>query len=72
MPRVYLSPPHLSGRELDYLRDAIEKLVEVKVAKKRRTVGNAEELDDQVAVLKEALDDFIARRTAEGGAPPQT
>jgi pyridoxal phosphate-dependent aminotransferase EpsN len=23
MPRVYLSPPHLSGRELDYLRDAI-------------------------------------------------
>jgi dTDP-4-amino-4,6-dideoxygalactose transaminase len=24
MPRVYLSPPHLSGRELDYLRDAIE------------------------------------------------
>ena len=24
MPRVYLSPPHLSGRELDYLRDAVE------------------------------------------------
>jgi dTDP-4-amino-4,6-dideoxygalactose transaminase len=24
MPRVYLSPPHLSGRELDYLRDAID------------------------------------------------
>ena len=22
VPRVYLSPPHLSGRELDYLRDA--------------------------------------------------
>jgi dTDP-4-amino-4,6-dideoxygalactose transaminase len=24
MPRVYLSPPHLSGRELEYLRDAID------------------------------------------------
>src|SRR3954468_23864759 len=24
MPRVYLSPPHLSGSELDYLRDAID------------------------------------------------
>lgn len=24
MPRIYLSPPHLSGHELDYLRDAID------------------------------------------------
>jgi dTDP-4-amino-4,6-dideoxygalactose transaminase len=24
MARIYLSPPHLSGRELDYLRDAVE------------------------------------------------
>jgi dTDP-4-amino-4,6-dideoxygalactose transaminase len=24
VPRVYLSPPHLSGRELDYLHDAID------------------------------------------------
>ncbi len=24
MARVYLSPPHLSGRELDYVRDAVE------------------------------------------------
>jgi dTDP-4-amino-4,6-dideoxygalactose transaminase len=24
VPRIYLSPPHLSGHELDYLRDAIE------------------------------------------------
>ena len=24
MPRIYLSPPHLSGRELDYLKDAID------------------------------------------------
>lgn len=44
----------------DYLRDAIEKLTDMKVAKKRRTVGAAEELDVQVALLKEALDDFIS------------
>jgi dTDP-4-amino-4,6-dideoxygalactose transaminase len=24
VPRIYLSPPHLSGRELDWLRDAVE------------------------------------------------
>jgi dTDP-4-amino-4,6-dideoxygalactose transaminase len=24
VPRIYLSPPHLSGRELDFLRDAID------------------------------------------------
>jgi hypothetical protein len=44
----------------DYLRDAIEKLTDMKVAKKRRTVGAAEELDVQVALLKDALDDFIS------------
>jgi len=44
----------------DYLRDAIEKLTDVKVAKKRRSVGAAEELVVQVASLKEALDDFIS------------
>jgi ATP-dependent helicase HepA len=44
----------------DYLRDAIEKLTDVKVAKKRRSVGAAEELEVQVASLKEALDDFIS------------
>lgn len=44
----------------DYLRDAIEKLVDVKVAKKRRSVGAAEDLETQVAGLKEALDDFIS------------
>jgi ATP-dependent helicase HepA len=44
----------------DYLRDAIEKLTDMKVAKKRRTVGAAEELELQVALLKEALDDFIS------------
>lgn len=44
----------------DYLRDAIEKLTDMKVAKKRRAVGAAEELEVQVALLKEALDDFIS------------
>lgn len=44
----------------DYLRDAIEKLTDMQVARKRRTVGAAEELEVQVALLKEALDDFIS------------
>lgn len=44
----------------DYLRDAIEKLTDMQVARKRRTVGAAEELETQVAFLKEALDDFIS------------
>ncbi|MGO8546125.1 helicase-related protein [Rhizobium ruizarguesonis] len=44
----------------DYLRDAIEKLTDMSVAKKRRSVGAAEELEMQVTLLKEALDDFIS------------
>lgn len=44
----------------DYLRDAIEKLTDMGVARKRRAVGAAEELEVQVALLKEALDDFIS------------
>jgi hypothetical protein len=44
----------------DYLRDTIKKLTDMKVAKKRRTVGAAEVLEVQVALLKEALDDFIS------------
>jgi ATP-dependent helicase HepA len=44
----------------DYLRDAIEKLTDMQVARKRRIVGAAEELEAQVALLKEALDDFIS------------
>jgi ATP-dependent helicase HepA len=44
----------------DYLRDAIEKLTDVRVAKKRRSIGAAEELEVQVASLKEALDDFVS------------
>ncbi|TPK87370.1 DEAD/DEAH box helicase [Mesorhizobium sp. B2-4-17] len=43
----------------DYLRDAIEKLTDIKVARKRRLVGADENLEVQVTVLKEALDDFI-------------
>ncbi|NKK49340.1 DEAD/DEAH box helicase [Rhizobium leguminosarum] len=44
----------------DYLREAIEKLTDIKVARKRRTVGASEELESQVTFLKEALDDFIS------------
>jgi ATP-dependent helicase HepA len=44
----------------DYLRDAIEKLTDMQVARKRRNVGVAEELEVQVDLLKEALDDFIS------------
>lgn len=43
----------------DYLCDAIEKLADVKVAKKRRSVRAAEELEVQVAELKDALGDFV-------------
>ncbi|HKV54217.1 MAG TPA: helicase-related protein [Candidatus Binataceae bacterium] len=43
----------------DYLREAIEKLADLKVANKRRAVSAAEELAVQVADLKEALEDFI-------------
>ncbi len=44
----------------DYVRDALEKLADVQVAKKRRTVGAAADLEVQVAMLNEALDDFIS------------
>ncbi len=44
----------------DYLRDAIEKLTDQKVAKKRRAIGSEDELEVQVAFLKEELDDFIS------------
>jgi hypothetical protein len=43
----------------DYLCDVIGKLADVKVAKKRRTVSAAEDLEVQVAELKNALDDFV-------------
>ncbi|MEA2906278.1 MAG: ATP-dependent helicase HepA [Alphaproteobacteria bacterium] len=44
----------------DYLRDALEKLADVKVAKKRRSVSAANELEVHVTTLKDALDDFIS------------
>ena len=43
----------------DYLSEAIEKLTDMQVARKRRNSTAAEELEDQVALLKDALDDFI-------------
>jgi superfamily II DNA or RNA helicase len=43
----------------DYLRDAIEKLTDLKVAKKRRSAIAADELNVQVTLLNEALEDFI-------------
>ena len=44
----------------DYLSEAIEKLTNMEVARKRRTSTAAEELEVQIAVLKDALDDFIS------------
>ena len=44
----------------DYLRDALEKLADVHVANKRRSVGAADELEVHVTLLKDALDDFIS------------
>jgi ATP-dependent helicase HepA len=43
-----------------YLREAIEKLAEFRVASKRRTVEATKELEIQVVSLKDALDDFIS------------
>lgn len=44
----------------DYISEAIEKLTDMQVAKKRRSSTAAEELEVQVALLKDALDDFIS------------
>lgn len=44
----------------DYLRNALEKLADVKVARKRRQVGISDALEVQIATLKDALDDFIS------------
>jgi hypothetical protein len=43
----------------DYLHDALTKLVDVKVARKRRVMRAAEELEVQIALLKDALDEFV-------------
>ena len=44
----------------DYLSEAIEKLTDMEVARKRRTSTAAEELEVQITLLKDALDDFIS------------
>lgn len=44
----------------DYLSEAIEKLTDLEVARKRRSSTAAAELEVQVARLKDALDDFIS------------
>ena len=44
----------------DYLSEALEKLADVHVANKRRSIGAADDLQVHVALLKDALDDFIA------------
>lgn len=44
----------------DYLRNALEKLADVHVANKRRSVSAADELEVQMTLLKDALDDFIS------------
>jgi hypothetical protein len=44
----------------DYLHDALTKLVDAKVARKRRVMRAAEELEIQVALLKDALEDFVS------------
>jgi hypothetical protein len=44
----------------DYLTDALEKLVDAKVARKRRVMRTAEELEVQVTMLKDALEEFVS------------
>lgn len=43
----------------DYLADALGKLVDAKIARKRRTMSAAEELEVQVILLKDAIEEFI-------------
>lgn len=44
----------------DYLHDALAKLVDAKIARKRRVMRAAEELEVQVATLKDALEEFVS------------
>ena len=44
----------------DYLRDALERLADVQVATKRRSVGAEDGLEEQLAGLKGALDPFVS------------
>jgi hypothetical protein len=43
----------------DYLHDTLSKLVDGKIARKRRVMRAAEELEVQVAMLKDALEEFV-------------
>ncbi len=44
----------------DYLYEALSKLVDTKISRKRRVMRAAEELDVQVALLKDALEEFTS------------
>jgi ATP-dependent helicase HepA len=44
----------------DYLHDTLSKLVDAKIARKRRIMRAAEELEVQVAMLRDALDEFVS------------
>jgi len=44
----------------DYLHDTLSKLVDAKVARKRRVMRAAEELEVQIAVLRDALEEFVS------------
>lgn len=44
----------------DYLYDTLTKLVDAKIARKRRVMRAAEELEVQVAMLKDALEEFVS------------
>jgi len=44
----------------DYLHDTLSKLVDAKIARKRRVMRAAEELEVQVTMLKDALEDFVS------------
>jgi hypothetical protein len=44
----------------DYLAEALGKLVDARISRKRRTKSAAEELEVQVTLLKDALEEFIS------------
>lgn len=43
----------------DYIHSALSKLIDAKIARKRRVMRAAEELEVQIAMLKEALEQFV-------------
>lgn len=44
----------------DYLHDTLSKLIDAKIARKRRVMRAAEQLEVQVAMLKDALEEFVS------------